>query len=266
MLNKVILYALFIFLGGTYNAFASFDLSHRKFDDLLKNYVVESENALSTKVNYKLINQNKHLLEAYLNKLSTVEKSEYEKWPQEDQLAFLINAYNAFTIKLIIDHYGQIESIRDVGSFFSSPWKIKFIKLLGEKTDLDTIEHDWIRKNFTEPLIHGVLVCAAKSCPPLRREAYRGKILHSQLIDNMQLFLKDRNKNRYNNKKNFLELSPIFKWYRKDFTEDFGRYNSLNDFINIFSAFLVNNPESAREFEKGGFDIKFNEYDWSLNE
>lgn len=266
MSNRVTVFLFMIFLGISSNASASFDLSHRKFNNFLKNYVVASENGLSTKVAYHLIVDDTYLFEEYLNDLSKVKVSEYDKWQQDDKLAFLINAYNAFTVKLIVDNYGEIESIKDLGSFFSSPWKIKFVKLLGKKTDLDTIEHHWIRKRFDEPLIHGALVCAAKSCPPLRIEAYRGEVLSSQLIDNMQLFLKDRDKNRYNTQENFLELSSIFKWYRKDFTRTFGRYDSLHDFIRIFSVSLGNDFESARKLEKGGFEIIFSDYDWSLNE
>ncbi len=264
MLKTTTLVLLILFLPFT--AFAGFDLSHQKFNQILKNYVVDSENNLSTKVKYKSLSNNAQDLEIYLNNLTKVESSEFNSWEKDDRLAFLINVYNAFTIKLIIDNYGKINSIKDIGSFFSSPWKIKFIQLFGEKVSLDHVEHQMIRKLFSEPLIHAALVCAAKSCPPLRREAYRGDVLSLQLTDNMQLFLKDRNRNRYNEKTNRVELSPIFKWYKEDFTGTFGRYSSLKSFIDIFSDFLSDNPKTSNKLKKGQFGFMFNDYDWSLNE
>jgi Protein of unknown function, DUF547 len=266
MLNKITITLWFLVSIPLNTAFAQFDLSHEKFNGLLKNYVVESENFLSTKVKYKLFDKDKQILEEYLDEVSRVGRDEYSKWEKDDRLAFLINAYNAFTIKLVLDNYGEIDSIKDIGSLFSNAWKIKFFKLFGEKTNLDTIEHGMIRKQFSEPLIHGALVCAAKSCPPLRKEAYRGDILPSQLIDNMQRFLKDREKNRYNNKNNHVELSSIFKWYKKDFTKVFGRYSSVNNFIIMFSEYLSDDKDTDDKLKSGEFGIKYNDYDWSLNE
>ena len=262
---KITILTLVIVLSS-FTAFAGFDLSHQEFDQILKNYVVESENNLSTKVKYNLLVKNMHTLEIYLDGLSKVKYSQFSNWNKDDRLAFLINVYNAFTIKLILDNYGQIKSIKDIGSFFSNPWKMKFISLFGKKISLDHVEHEMIRKLFSEPLIHGALVCAAKSCPPLRREAYKGNMLSFQLTDNMQRFLKDRNRNRYDDKNKRIELSPIFKWYKEDFTGTFGRYNSLVNFINLFSDFITDDAKSSYELKKEQFVIKFNDYDWSLNE
>ncbi len=264
MLKTTTLVWLILFLPFT--AFAGFDLSHKEFNKVLNNYVVDSENSLSTKVQYKSLLTNSQDLEIYLDDLSKVEYSEFNSWKKDDRLAFLINVYNAFTIKLILDNYGKIDSIKDIGSIFVNPWKTKFIMLFGQKTSLDYVEHEMIRKLFSEPLIHAALVCAAKSCPPLRREAYRGDVLSFQLIDNMQRFLKDRNRNRYNEKINRVELSSIFKWYKEDFTDTFSRYSSLSDFIDSFSDFIADNSKSSNKLKKGQFDIKFNDYDWSLNE
>lgn len=239
MLNKIIITLLILISVLVDTAFAEFDLSHQKFSNLLKSYVVESENSSTTKVQYNLILNNKHLLEGYLNDLSGVKHSEYRKWRQADKLAFLINTYNAFTIKLILDNYGRISSIKDIGSIFSNPWRNKFFKLFGEKTNLDYVEHGIIRKEFSEPLIHGALVCAAKGCPPLRKEAYRGKTLSSQLNDNMQRFLEDRNKNRYNSKNRSVELSPVFKWYKDDFQE---RKNEFQEIVFIRNYYCSSSP------------------------
>jgi hypothetical protein len=264
MLKITTLVLLIIF--SSFTAFAGFDLSHKEYDKILKIYVVDSENSLSTKVKYSTLVKKRQPLKLYLDGLSKVRHAEFSKWKKDDRLAFLINVYNAFTIQLILENYGKINSIKDIGSFFSSPWKIKFIKLFGKKVSLDYVEHEMIRKLFSEPLIHGALVCAAKGCPPLRREAYRGDTLSFQLTDNMQRFLKDRNRNRYNDKKNRIELSPIFKWYKEDFTDTFGRYSSLNNFVDLFSDFVTDDARLSYKLKKEGFDIKFNDYDWSLNE
>jgi hypothetical protein len=267
MLKTITLVVLIMFSFFTaFTAFAGFDRSHKDFDEIVKAYVKNTDNNLFTRVMYGSLVKNKHTLELYLNDLSNVKYSQFSKWNEDDRLAFLINAYNAFTIKLIVDNYGKIDSIKDIGFFFSNPWKIKFISLFGEKISLDHVEHGMIRKLFSEPLIHGALVCAAKGCPPLRREAYRGNILSYQLRDNMQQFLMDRDKNRYNYKKNRVELSPIFNWYKEDFKGSFGRYESLKKFIAVFSEDIADNTELSNKLKKGEFIVKFNNYDWSLNE
>ncbi len=127
LLKTTTLVLLFLFLPFT--AFAGFDLSHQKFNQVLNNYVVDSENNLSTKVLYSSLVNDTHNIEIYLDDLSKVKYSEFSEYKKDDRLAFLINVYNAFTIKLILDNYGKSNSIKDIGSFFVNPWKDKFIKL-----------------------------------------------------------------------------------------------------------------------------------------
>jgi hypothetical protein len=136
-----------------------------------------------------------------------------KEWSESAQLAYWINVYNAFTIKLIIDHY-PVESIKDIGSkiqvpFINSPWDIKLIEIEGKKYDLNNVEHSILRKDFEEPRIHFAIVCASFSCPKLRREAFTAEKLEEQLQEQAVDFINDPAKNSIS--KNKAEVSKIFQ-------------------------------------------------------
>lgn len=159
-----------------------FDHLHAQLTAVLAEHVELSQDNLSSRVNYHLLAQQPQKLKAYLASLSRVPVGQYQQWSRPQQLAFLINAYNAFTLLLIVDHYaafqsGDAESIRDLGGLFSTPWEQSFFSLLGQRRTLDWLEHDKIRVDFNEPRIHAALVCAAVSCPKLRSSAFTGKVL-----------------------------------------------------------------------------------------
>lgn len=173
------------------------------------------------------------------------------KWSKEEKLAYWINVYNAFTIKLIVDHY-PVASIKDIKKgipFINSVWDMEFFEIGGVKMDLNDVEHDILRKEFDEPRIHFAIVCASKSCPQLRNEAYTSALLNVQLETQTKKFFNDTTKNRIGNDR--IELSPIFKWFKKDFT----RSGTLHDWV--------------KEYYKGPTDenakITYMDYDWSLN-
>lgn len=177
-----------------------------------------------------------------------------QSWTREEQLAYWINTYNAFTIKLIIDHY-PVESIKDIGSFIqipfiNTPWDIKFIEIGGRKYDLNNIEHGILRKEFDEPRIHFAIVCASMSCPKLRREAYTPAKLEEQLQEQAITFLNDPQKNKFDTE--MAEISKIFNWFRSDFTND----GSLIEFLNQFTEAELDDQTK----------ITYMDYDWSLNE
>jgi len=190
---------------------------------------------------------------AYLDQLTTHPPDE-DNWPEEEQIAFWINAYNAFTIKLIIDHY-PVESIKDIGliiqlPFVNSPWDIRFIEMQGEKLDLNNIEHSILRKKFEEPRIHFAINCASNSCPKLRREAYTGQKLNNQLNDQAYNFINDPNRNYIQDQQ--AELSKIFSWFKEDFTKK----STLKEFLNQYSTIKLHDNTM----------VSFKNYDWSLNE
>ncbi len=238
---KLILLGLFAF-----NVLA-FDHSHQKFSDLLKDYT--SRNGYQVSVNYKELKKNSEKLKAYLSELEALSKNDFEGFSKNQKLAFWINAYNAYTLKLIIDHY-PIDSIKDVGSIFTGPWDQKFITLFGKEMTLNDIEHSTIRKDFEEPKIHFAVNCASKGCPSLKQEAYVGSKLDQQLESATKNFLENKKKNFYDESKNTLFISKIFKWYGDDFKEKFG---SPKKFIQGYIKTQKN------------VQIEYLDYDWKLN-
>ncbi|UOD35695.1 DUF547 domain-containing protein [Deferribacteraceae bacterium V6Fe1] len=232
---KIIL-ILLLFLQTSFAAYI-----HEKFDVILQSYVI---NGL---VDYKSLLNNRKQLDDYLLLLSSIQESEYESWSTDSKLAFLINLYNAATLQLIIDNY-PVKSIKDIGNIFSGPWDKKVVNLFGKKISLDNLEHDIIRKTFSEPRIHFALVCAAKGCPPLRYEAYAGEKLDTQLTEQVKGYLQSSYGMVVDYDKKIVYLSSIFKWYNEDF-------NSIDDFIKKYSSVDINR-----------FSQKWIKYDWSLNE
>ncbi|MEZ0485925.1 DUF547 domain-containing protein [Fibrella aquatica] len=223
--------------------------SHAAFDKLLKAHV----NA-SGMVNYKGFQKDKADLKAYTDMLG--KNAPASNWSKDDQLAYWINAYNAFTIQLIIDNY-PVKSIKDIGSkikipFVNTPWDVKFIKIGGETYDLNNIEHGIIRKKFSEPRIHFALVCAAKSCPRLRNEAFEGKRLDAQLEDQGVDFMNNPAKNSVTAKQ--ASLSKILDWYGGDFQKMKGQ--SVKDVVNQFSKNKITDATK----------ISYQTYNWDLNE
>lgn len=176
-----------------------------------------------------------------------------EHWTESEQIAYWINAYNAFTIRLIIRHY-PVKSIKDIAGripFINSAWDLKFIEIEGQQYDLNNIEHGILRTQFYEPRIHFALVCAAMSCPKLRNEAYTADKLNEQLQQDARVFFNDSSKNRIG--PNSLELSKILDWYGADFNRV---AVSMQDYVNGFTKTDVS-PKAT---------ITYFKYDWALNE
>lgn len=235
--NVIILSAIFaspVFAGST--------VDHSLFDKLLKEHVVRGV------VDYSAI-KNDQMFAEYLKLLSAVDPSSIAE--ERERLAFWINAYNAFTIKLVVDHF-PIKSIRDIKEGDTGPWDIVWISIHGKKYSLNVIEHEVIRKAFDEPRIHMALVCAAVSCPPLRSGAYTGEQLDKQLRENTSAFVRDKSKNRYDEKSNTLFLSELFQWYGGDFVKQYG---SAENFVMKALAIKPATPPT----------ITYLPYDWSLN-
>src|SRR6185295_5475957 len=145
--------------------------------------------------------------------LSGVSEKEFKGWAREEQMAFLINAYNAFTMEKVLTRYPDIRSIWDFGKVFGNPFKDEFFSLLGRKSSLDGIEHGLLRKKgaYDEPRIHFAVNCASVGCPMLREEAYVAERLEAQLEEQARRFLADRSRNRFAGGR--LEVSRIFDWY-----------------------------------------------------
>ncbi len=177
----------------------------------------------------------------------------------DEQLAFWINAYNAYTLKIVVDNY-PVKSIKDIGSIIRSVWRIPFVPIGPRTMTLDDIEHGIIRKQFKEPMIHFALVCAARSCPPLREEAYKGQSLKNQLEDQGKRFLRNQKLNRFDLPKRQAYLSSILKWYREDFPS-----GDRNFFIYL-SRFAPQNAAASLSGEPALWSVRYLGYDWSLND
>ena len=200
---------------------------------------------------------------SYLAKLASFDPATLS---QPEQVAFWIDAYNAYTIQLVNSHHER-GSIRNINKSFGfvrafGPWKEKLAVVGGKAYGLDEIEQDILRKRYQEPRIHFALVCAAMGCPPLRSEAYVGSRLDAQLDDQARTFvLQSPTKNRVDVAAKTVYLSPIFVEFR-DYIKDFGGSEaSVGKFI---AHYYPAGPERDL-LTSGEFKVEKTSYDWTLN-
>jgi hypothetical protein len=261
----VITIAVGLILSGCNNAKAEiFDPNHAIYNGLLKDFVKDGL------INYAGLKQNPGRLNQYLENLSRISKDEFTSWNENEQLAYLINLYNAATLKLIIDHY-PVDSIKDIGWFLKGPWDQKFVELFGDTITLKTLEHEIIRKDYDEPRIHMALVCAAMGCPTLRKEPYVGEKLEAQLDEDAKKFLNNKKGLQIDRREKTVSLTSIFKWFGEDFVNKYAPKSGFEGFnkteqavLNFSSRYL---PEEEQAYLRvGKYSIKYLDYDWSLNE
>ncbi len=245
----------------------TFDHEHRSWNGLLEKHVHWNLDGSASQVDYAGLKRNRELLSKYLRQLSAVTRREFDGFSRNQQLAFLINAYNAFTVELILTKYPDLKSIKELGSLFSSPWKKRFFRLLGEPQNLDGIEHDLIRSSgrYNEPLIHFAVNCASIGCPALRDDAFVAEKLDHQLQDSTRRFLSDRSRNRFDAGSGTLEISSIFDWYAEDFAQGWRGYDSLHDFFRAYADWITDDTAAAASLAEGKLKIEFLDYDWKLN-
>jgi len=251
-------------------AFA-FDHAHRDWSALLAKHVRLIDEGRGSQLEYAGMAADRGALKVYLATLSAVAEADYRQWPKAQRLAFLINAYNAWTVELILGKYPDLKSIKDLGGIFQSPWKRKFIPLFGREISLDDIEHGMIRaqgdfREFDDPRIHAVVNCASIGCPMLRAEAFTGERLDAQLEDAMRRFLADRSRNRFDAASGRLQVSKIFDWYGKDFERGHQGFTSLAATFARYAAQLADTPEAHERVRRGDYRIEFLDYDWRLND
>ncbi|WP_019506397.1 DUF547 domain-containing protein [Pleurocapsa sp. PCC 7319] len=233
---------------------------YHDYAEVLQSYV--DERGL---VNYEGLKADRQQLDRFNKSLGKVTPEQYNSWNEPDKIAFLINAYNAFTLQSIIDQDPLKDSIRDIPGV----WKKRTFTLAGEQKTLDNIEHDILRKDFNEPRLHVALVCAAKSCPPLRNEPYLPEQLDAQLEDQTAQFVASPHGFRLEQQAQKVYLSSIFKWYGKDFEETYGIDDQFDGnakqraVLNYLSTQL--NPEARQYLENGDYQVEYLDYDWSLN-
>lgn len=246
---------------------AGFDQNHAAWTVLLKKYVVLVRGGEATKVRYGGFKKDGPALTAYLASLSSVSHATFSAFDKPQQMAFLINAYNAFTVELILTGYPGIESIKDLGSLFASPWKKRFVPLLGDTVSLDDIEQGMLRARgrYDDPRIHFALNCASIGCPALREEAYIGVRLDEQLTDQARRFMSDRSRNRWNTQRARLEVSQIFHWYEDDFQQGWQGIKSSAAFFALYADQLADAPADRQRIVDQKESVSYLDYDWKLN-
>jgi hypothetical protein len=228
-----------------FSSSAMAEVDHSLWGDLL------TKHNHAGSVDYNGMQADEAQLDAYL---ALLEKTNPASLERSEALAYYINLYNAWTVKLILSKYPNLKSIKDIGSLLKSPWKIELIPLNGKKVTLDHIEHDIIRPQFKDPRIHFAINCAALSCPPLRQTPFEGSTLDQQLDQATTQFINDPKSNYLKGKT--LYLSRIFKWFNEDFNDGVGPF---------VRRYAQGDLKTALETLPGGPSIKYLKYDWSLN-
>ena len=257
------------------NALAQFDHSHLAWTALLKKHVVLLDGGKASQVRYAGFAQDRPALKQYLDSLSRVTQQELDGWSKAQQVAFLINAYNAYTVEKILTRYPDIRSIWDFGKVFGNPFKDRFFTLLGRGFTLDAIEHETLRKPgaYGEPRVHFAVNCASVGCPMLREEAYVAARLDAQLEEQARRFLSDRSRNRFHGESGRLEVSKIFDWFKEDWTSGYRGFEgrsapigSREQYFAGYAALLADRPEHRKLIEERKAPIRFLDYDWTLND
>ena len=251
-------------------AAAQFDHTHAAWAGLLKKHVVLLDGAKASQVRYAGFLQERTQLKSYLETLGKVSAADFQSWNRNQQLAFLINAYNAATIEKVLTRYPNIRSIWDFGKLIGNPFKDRFIRLLDKEMSLDNIEHDTIRADgaYNDPRIHFAVNCASVGCPMLREEPYVAERLDAQLEEQTARFLSDRSRNRFNPTAKALEVSKIFDaspWYGGDFRRGWKGFTALEAFFARYAQVLADKPEDQQLIRDHKAPIRHLDYDWTLN-
>ncbi|MDH3287170.1 MAG: DUF547 domain-containing protein [Betaproteobacteria bacterium] len=252
-----------------------FDHEYKAWDALVKKHVVLIDGGKASRVRYDGFAEDRAALTSYLDSLSRVTKQQFTGWSKAQRMAFLINAYNAFTIEKILMRYPDIDSIWDFGKLFSNPFKDRFFRLLGTELSLDDIEHGMLRRPgaYDEPRVHFAANCASIGCPMLREEPYVAASLEAQLEEQTRRFLSDRTRNRFDPRGGRLEVSRIFDWFEADWTSGYRGFegkspplHSRRQFLATYADLLADNPGHRRVIRAQKVEIAFLDYDWGLND
>lgn len=250
---------------GTCAVARASDFSYEPYARVLAGYV--NEQGL---VDYTSLQAHRDDLDAFTRHLADLEPQTFAQWSQPEKLAFWINAYNALTLKAVVDHY-PVKSIKDIGSVFVSVWDKLTFPVMGEELTLNHIEHEVLRKEFSEPRIHLAINCASVGCPPLLDIPWQADSLETQFVESAKAFLSDPSKFRIDQAAARVYLSPIFKWFGDDFMGNYGsdlELRGLSDKENAVIAFLATytGPSDQAFLRAGPYRVKYLGYDWSLNE
>lgn len=257
---------------------AAFEASAVETDRQAYARVLDSFVNQEGRVDYAALKQSPEDLNAYLASVAQLDRADYQSWSDTEQIAFWINAYNAYTLKAIIDNYpiqasffGQFRfpnnSIRQI----SGVWDELAWPVMGTPMTLDEMEHETLRKDFNEPRIHFGVNCASVGCPLLRTEPYVGERLDQQLDEQVQAYLERPLDFRLNRDEERIYLSKILDWYGQDFLDAApatGHFDHLGETERAVMNFLYPylDPDQQAFLREHDVDVSYISYDWSLNE
>ena len=234
-----------------------FDQAHTAWGMVLHGFRNDDARVRYAELKKAAATRKDHPFNVYISDIQQVPKADFEKWTRQEQMAFLLNTYNALTVRLILDHY-PVKSIREIGGIWQKPWSIEFFSILGGAAkSLDSIEHQLLRPVYLDCRVHSAANCASMSCPALRAEPYVGSRINEQLDDQMRQWLADATRNQFDGATGRFKISKIFDWYQSDFDTWGG---GLTKVLATFA------PEASRSAIKKGGDIKYLDYDWHLND
>jgi len=243
--------------GVTAPAPSAFDAIHAPWSAILKTHVRSGD------FDYAALETDRAKFDAYITALESVKPEQLQALSKPEQFAFWTNAYNAYTVKRVVDAY-PVKSIRDLGDEKASVWDREFVplgrlypKLGKEKLTLNDIENKLLRPLFLDARVHVAVSCASKGCPPLRAEAFTAAKLDAQLDEQAQVWLADTTRNRFDRANSRMEISRVFEWYGEDFQRESG---SVPAWIGRFR------PDDKEWLVKAGTEVKYIEYDWALND
>ncbi len=256
-----LLFSVASFASSSAAAAADVTFDHSAFDALLRKHVK------GDRVDYVALKADRAALDGYVASLAALSSDGLSNLTRDEQMAFWINAYNALTLRSILDVYpiqtptiklntfprNSIRQIDDV-------WKKKH-RVASRAVSLDDVENEILRKEWKDPRVHASINCASKGCPPLRAEAFTGAKLSDQLDEQMKKFVADPLRNHVDPKAKKVEVSSIFKW----FGEDFEAKQDERAILNFLTKF---GPAEWKPFLENfdPDDVDFADYDWSLND
>ena len=240
-------------------AAAGFDHAYRLWGEILRDYVHPGG-----LVDYAgLKRRDRAKLQKVLRGMQSVYRRQYQGWTENQKMAFWINAYNAWTVDLIVRNH-PVDSIKDLGGLFSSVFSKEFVPLnhlvpgFDDPLSLGEIEHEILGKRFPSPMFHFAIVCASRSCPELRDEPYRPEVLGRQLEEQARSFLADPAKNDQEVRGGVLRVSRIFDWSEDELERFPGGIRGL---LKRYGP-----PRVASHPDLGKVRLRYRDYDWSLNE
>jgi hypothetical protein len=248
----------------------AFDHTYRLYGDLLRGHV------MGARVDYAKLQQHPVALDAVIDELGNITAAQFQNWSAGQQIAYLINAYNVFTLKAIVDHYPirgwwfswlsltPRNSIKQIdGVWTRLRWPVA-----GAERTLDEIEHEILRKQYREPRMHFAINCASVSCPRLRHEPYTSDHLERQLILAARDYLASDFGLIVDG--STLRVSSILSWFNDDFVDQYARLIDADrpsrdrTILGVIAKYGP--PEASRLAQTGTARIRFLKYDWSLND